>query len=399
MYSDIIPPRKNNSIRNINPERFDELDPIAPEYQPRLHPKHDRSFPKFFLFLILGTLVVGGVVYAKFIERTTLTFTTKVTTLDIREKISVAVQKDDVVAPEGTLYYNLIYISGKEKRENPFVPTVTASTTKSSFTNIDLKPVEVVSTSTNSSTTVYLVNETKENISLRATTRIDIGGKIYTIPVNTTVPSTSNTSIFTKKEKYYLPGFKGTSSYNSLYAVKTDGKLNIEETVPVPNEAGKVETLASSVPADVLSLLPKTNIALKKNTIYDKIADQPAVVVFNKKEFLEVIEKKNPGLQEYINAFKSVADIVEFEIDITDYDLDISPETGRPTVFKRIVLDIKPVFKTDEAKKAFAHFSVDTMEKIRVQLGSFTGLSVKNTPFWSKEVAGEGKVDVLIEEK
>ena len=53
MYSDIIPPRKNNSIRNINPERFDESDPVAPVYQSKLHPKHDRSFPKFFLFLIL----------------------------------------------------------------------------------------------------------------------------------------------------------------------------------------------------------------------------------------------------------------------------------------------------------------------------------------------------------
>ncbi len=404
MYSDIIPPKKNNSIRNISLERFDELEPIAEQpYRPGKHPGHDRSFPKFFLFLVLGVLVVGGVVYAKFIERTTLTFLSKTTTLDIREKFPAMVQKDDVVAPDGTVYYNLVYISGKEKRENPFVPVVkSATSTNKTFTDADLKPVTAVSTSTNSTTTVYLVNETGESIPLRATTRIDIGGTIYSLPSSVTVSATKNASIFAKKQKYYLPGFKGTPAYNSLYAVKTDGPLDIPEktttTGTTTQSVAVASTDSTTVPEDIISLLPKTNIALKKHTIYDQIADQPAVVVFNKQELLKVIEKKNPGLQDYMKAFKPLSDVVEFDIDISDYDLDVSPETGRPVTIKRIVLEIKPLFKTDEIKKAFAHFNVDTMEKIRVQLGDFSSVQVKNTPFWSREVAEEGKVEVIIEE-
>lgn len=415
MYSDIIPPRKNNSIRNISLERFDELEPIAEQaYEPRRHPDHDRSFPKFFLFLILSVLIIGGIVYAKFIEHSTLTLTSKVTTLDIREKFSLTMQKDDESVSPDILQYNLIYISGKEKRENPFAPVAPVAKTdvkKSSnavFSEADLKPTIAVSTSTNSTTTVYLVNETKENIPLRATTRIDIAGVIYSLPVSTTVAPTKNPSIYANKQKYYLPGFKGTSSYNSIYAVKTDGPLNIQESESV--EAGdSTEGLASTtqvsdsldarVPGDILSLLPDTSIALKKSTIYDKITDQPAVVVFNKKDFLEVLEKKNPGLQEYMKAFSAVKDIVDFDVQITDYQFDSSPDTGRPVSFKQIVIEIKPIFDTDSAKKAFENFSVDTIDKIRAQLGGFASISVKNTPFWSKDVAGEGKIEVIIEEK
>lgn len=419
MYSDIIPPRKNNSIRNISLERFDELEPIAEQaYEPRRHPDHDRSFPKFFLFLIISVLIIGSVVYAKFIEHSTLTLTSKVTTLDIRERFALSVQKDDETVSEDVLYYNLIYISGKEKRDNPFAPVSTTIKTdekkpgNTAFSQADLKPTIAVSTSTNSTTTVYLVNETKENIPLRATTRIDIAGVIYSLPTSVTVTPTKDSSIYANKQKYYLPGFKGTTSYNSIYAVKTDGPLNIPETTTqtasntdaedVVKSATSTQTadaLDTRVPSDILSLLPETNIALKKNTIYDKITDQPAVVVFNKKDFLEVLEKNNPGLQEYVKSFNAVKDIVDFDVQIVDYQFDSSPDTGRPVSFKQIVIEIKPIFNIDEAKKAFENFSIDTIDKIRAQLREFASISVKNTPFWSKEVASEGKVEVIIEEK
>lgn len=412
MYSDIIPPRKNSSIRNITMERFDKLEPLSDKiYLPDTnHSTHTRSFPKFILFLVIGLLLVGGIIYAKFIEHTKIVFTTKTTTIDVREKVSMAVQQDDSKAVEGTLFYNLVYISGKQKDRNPFTKVSSQQSSSSTVSNklkdMEFTPVTAVSTSTNSTTTVYLVNTTKENIPLRATTRIDIGGTIYSLPKSTTAVVTKDASVFAKKEKYFLPGFKGSTQYESIYAVSTTGVLSVDTHQNTESPANTVSTttegvgepVAALVPEDIISLLPDTSVALKKNTIYDNMADQPAVVVFDKKELLNVVQKKNPALQEYLKAFKPIEDLVVFEVVIVDYELDISSESGRPIGMKRMVLEIRPVFNMEESKKAFNNFSTDAMEKIKVQLGSYASLDVHNTPFWSREVAGEGKVEVIIEE-
>lgn len=403
MYSDIIPPRKKNSIRNISMDRLDQSDPEEEKvYLPVSSSPRKRSVPKFLLFLLIGLLLIGGIIYAKFIEHTTITFTSKTTTLEINEKISLTPQKDtQPVDAADTLSYSLIYISAKNSARNPFLPQPSSTTSSTSSTLAPkLVAVEIVATTTGATTSVYLINETKDRVPLRATTRFDVKGVIYSLTSSTNVGITPNASAFSNKEKYYLPGFKGSASAELIYAVPVNGGT-IVSAQPADN-TGTPDTSSSGpttalVPSDILSLLPDTSVALKKNTIYDTLLDQAAVVVFDKKDLLAALEKNNPSMAEYIKSFEPVNDMISYTVEIIDYEMDVSAESGRPVAFKKLIIEITPVLDIEQAKRSFVNFSMETMEKISTQMSSYATLKTRATPFWNKEVAGEGKVEVRVE--
>ncbi|MEN9604662.1 MAG: hypothetical protein RJB39_347 [Candidatus Parcubacteria bacterium] len=388
MYSDIIAPKKN-SIRRIT--RDASFEEVSEKVYLSERPQRERKFPKMFLFLIVAVLLIGGVIYAKFSERTVMTFTPKTTTLDIRERIPIYLQVDARVAGSvntESLPYSLIYISSKTDR-NPFAPMVSATTTApTTNTSATLSPLEIVATTTGAKMNVYLVNVTGESLPLRATTRIDINGLTYSIASAITVPVTKDVALFKDLPKYYLPGFKGTAQAQSIYAVPIDA------TAPTDTAVTTSEPNKSSVPEDILSLLPDTSVALRKSTIYDLVVGQTAVVTFDKKDLLVMLEKKSPAFQEYVMAFKPLVDVVSYKVQVADYELDSAPDTGRPMAFKKLILEITPIMDEQKTKTIFINFSLDAMEVIQNQIAKFATLDISSTPFWSSSVAGEGKVEV-----
>lgn len=397
MHSDIIPPKKH-SIRQITRDTLyeEEVSEKQPLYIDR--PVRKSGIPKFIISLFVSILIIGGVIYAKFSERTVLTFTPHTTTLDIREYIDMSVS-DSKTNPENTsLGYSLIYISSKGADRNPFIAATTTNTA-SPLTSTSLKPTELVATTTGAKMQAYIVNTTGASLPLRATTRFDVNGVTYSITDALTVPVTADATLFKTATKYYLPGFKNTAQAQSIYAVAVADIQKTQPSTTAPAEAATISTAQkSTVPEDILSLLPDMSVALRKSTIYDTALEQTAVVTFDKRDLLTVLQKKNPAFAEYIQAFKPMADIIDYTIQITDYELETSPETGRPKGFKKLIVEIKPVIDIQKAKIVFVNFNIDTMEKIQAQISNFATLSVRNTPFWRNSVAAEGKVDVKIEE-
>lgn len=389
MYSDIIAPKKN-SIRRVTRESMLEDVHEEQEIIYNGRPSREKKFPRFVLFLVIGLLLISGIIYAKFSERTVITFKPQTTTLDIRERIPLYLADTKTASTSDSLGYSLIYISSKTDR-NPFVPT-TQTAPAEAATKTSLTQVEIVATTTGAKMTVYVVNQTSASLSLRATTRFDVNGVIYSIENQLNVPVTKDVSAFTNSPKYYLPGFQGTADAKLIYAVAD------ETDSATPTTATTSEVSKSTVPEDILSLLPEASVALRKNTIYDQSVGQTAVVTFDKQDLLAMLQKKSPAYLEYITAFKPLADIVTYKVQVVDYDIEASAESGRPTSFKKLILEITPVLDVQKTKTVFVDFSTDAMEKIQEQIAKYASFDVSNTPFWKGTVAEEGRVDVKIEE-
>lgn len=400
MYSDIVPPKKN-SIRNITRdssiyEESTEQQIIYTERIPR-----EKKVPRFVLFLLIAVLLIGGIIYAKFSERTVITFAPKTTTLDIRERIPVVLADSKTQTDADTLAYSLIYISSKGER-NPFLPLVTATSTPttSAAPSTSLNTTELIATSTGAKMAVYIVNKTGEALSLRVTTRFDVNGVIYSTQSAMSVPVTKDPILLNNSgTKYFLPGFKGTAQAEQIYAVAVDSpSMTEEQTADSDTTATTSEVSKSTVPEDILSLLPETSVALRKSTIYDQSLGQTAVVIFDKKDLIAILQKKSPTFLEYITAFTPLEDLVSYNIVVADYELESAGDTGRPTAFKKLVIEITPTIDTQKTKTVFTNFSMDAMDKIEEQIARFADLDVSNTPFWKQNVAEEGRVDVKIEE-
>lgn len=423
-YSDIQPP-KRGSIRQIKAktasgqktvtkktERLDQIDQadedvvfsteesdqIVDKIYYSSYNEQKRRFPKALVLSVIAIIAIVIVTYSKLTEHTTITLTPSTTTFDIREKITLSSPGQNQKTEDGTLSYSLLYIPTTDGERNPFAAAPTKATSTSEQVSIALKPVEVIATTTGARTMVYLVNTSNENVSLRATTRIEINNLIYSLPQAILVASTKNAGMFDINTKYKLPGFKGTALYDSLYAVLVTDTTTSSATPDNQDAPPTGSSTLATVPENILSLLPETSVALRKHTIYDTAVDQNAVVTFDKKDLLNVLASKNPGFAAYMEAFKPVADIVTFDVVIMDYEFDTS-SNGHPTVFKYLQIEIKPIVDVERAKIAFAGFELAAMEKIATELGSFAELRISNTPFWSKDIAREGKIEVNIEER
>lgn len=397
MHSDIIPPKKN-SIRQITRDTLYEEEVTEKVFFTE-RPPREKRFPRFVLFLLIGLTLIGGIIYAKFSERTVITFKPQTTTLDIRENIPLHLADSRTKQEDDSLAYSMIYISSKDTVRNPFLPLPAANVTTSATTaKTPLTSTELVATSTGAKLSVYIVNATGESLPLRATTRFDVNGVIYSITNSITVPITKDVTPFKDAPKYYLPGFQGTAQAQSIYAVAVSSLAAPADTTEGGSTSTVSEVSKSTVPEDILSLLPDTSVALRKNTVYDLLLGQTAVVIFDKRDLLAMLEKRSPAFQEYVTAFKPMADIVSYKVQIADYELESSTETGRPIAFKKLILEIVPILDEQKTKTVFINFSTESMDKIAAQIANYATLDVSNTPFWKQNVAGESRVDVKIEE-
>ena len=140
--------------------------------------------------------------------------------------------------------------------------------------------------------------------------------------------------------------------------------------------------------------MPEGAIPLGKSTIYDKLIDQSAIVVFDNRTLEDFLNVSNVQVQEYFKALKSFGPSVSYDISIVDYTLLVSPENGRPVAFSSLSIEITPKIDKQGIPSQFTGFKKETMDKIQKQVSEYVTFDVSYTPFWANSVAMEDKIEV-----
>ncbi len=410
MYSDIIPPNKNkksniSKIKTSKPKSRSkdiEVDDIKilkdePFITPRVvyHTAYgeDRKSKMPIILTILTLITLAIVYYSVFNNKTNISFESKSTIFEIKDRIPMSLSENNQNSST-TLSYNLIY-NNENKNRNIFAPIVEESTstlkstTETASTDLEYYTLNNSTTTPTSSIKVKLINEQAANVQIIKDTRFDVNGVTYYIDRAVNLKKTTNTG--TTTNKYKVIGFKGTDKYEKFYAVDyIDNSVNNDiESVDDKN--------VGNLPNDeILSLIPENLIPLKKNYVYHKSIDQTALVVIDKKDFEKSLLTDSKLIQEYVKTFTSISDLVEYEISINDYELELDPQTGLPVAFKNLNLEIIPKIKKDKVATAFKGFSKETMRKIKNEIAKNITMNISYSPFWIAKVSDEDHISVEV---
>lgn len=410
MYSDIIPPNKNkksniSKIKTSKPKSRSkdiEVDDIKilkdePFITPRevYHTAYgeDRKSKMPIILTILTLITLAIVYYSVFNNKTNISFESKSTIFEIKDRISMSLSENNQNSST-TLSYNLIY-NNENKNRNIFAPIVEESTSTLKSTTVTASTDLEYYTLNNSTTTptesikVKLINEQVANVQIIKDTRFDVNGITYYIDRAVNLKKTTNTG--TTTNKYKVIGFKGTDKYEKFYAVDY-----IDNSVNNNIESVDDKNFGNLPNDEILSLIPENLIPLKKNYVYHKSIDQTALVVIDKKDFEKSLLTDSKLIQEYVKTFTSISDLVEYEISINDYELELDPQTGLPVAFKNLNLEIIPKIKKDKVATAFKGFSKETMGKIKNEIAKNITMNISYSPFWIAKVSDEDHISVEV---
>jgi hypothetical protein len=253
---------------------------------------------------------------------------------EVKDNIPMSLAEKNQISST-TLSYNLIY-NNENKDRNIFAPIVedATSTLKAATSpTVEYYTLNNSTTSPTISKKVKLINESNINIQVIKDTRFDVAGIIYYIDRAVDINKTMNPA--TTTNKYKVVGFKGTTNYEKFYAVDY-----VDANMSTDIVSASV-TDKNSPNNDILSLIPENFISLKKNYVYDKNINQTALVVIDKKDFEKVLNVNSKLIQEYVESFNTIFDLVEYDISINDYELELDSTTGLPTSFKNLNLEIR----------------------------------------------------------
>ena len=392
MYSDIIPPKKNSFIKAKKNDH--EVRIIKEETFYHTVDGRDKKSRLPMILIFLTVVILGIIYYSVYSNNTNISFESKSTIFEIKDIIPMILSEKNQNSST-TLSYNLIY-NNENKDRNIFAPvevaTTTETTTSTSVTKVEFYYLNNSTTTASSSTPkkVLFINETNSDVRIVKNTRIDVGGSTYYLDkdINIKKGDKTSTSTASTTPKYRVIGFKGSDKYEKFYAV--DYTSDSTETIPIAND-GK-----NSPSSDLLSLIPENFIPLKKNYIFDKKINQTALVVVDKRDFERVLANNSKLIQEYIKVFKPISDLVGYEINIDDYELQLDGETGLPISFKNLNLEIIPKIKKDKVASIFKGFSKTTMKEIKVGVQKYLNMEVKYSPFWMSKVSDENYISVEV---
>jgi hypothetical protein len=288
------------------------------------------------------------------------------------------------------LSYNLIY-NNENKDRNIFAPIVeeSTSTLKTAPLSEEYYVLNSATTSPQTSIKVKLINESAVGVQVIKDTRFDVSGVTYYLDRAVNIKPVNKKATTTNTVKYKVIGFKGTANYEKFYAVDY-----VDENMSTA--IATTTTDKNSPNNDILSLIPENFLSLKKSYVYDKKIDQTALVVIDKKDFEKVLIANSGLIQEYIKSFNTIFDLVEYEISINDYELELDPTTGLPVAFKNLNLEIIPKIKKDKVAATFKGFSKDTMRKIKNEIAKNITMNISYSPFWVNKVSDEDHISVEI---
>jgi hypothetical protein len=401
MYSDIIPPKKNkNKLDKIKaaPEvvRVLKDEPIITtrEVYHTMDGKDKKSNLPTIL-IVIALLILSIVYYSVFNNNTRISFESKSTIFEIKDNIPMILSEKNQTAST-TLSYNLIY-NNEVKDRNIFAPIYEESTTTVANTAVQ-KDVEYfnLNTSTTSPFTskkVSLINKSNANVPLRKDTRFDVNGVTYYLGSAVNIKPMPKNSSSTDQVKYRVIGFKGTSDYENFYAVDY---IDTNQ-VALDNSTTSADVKTITGPnEDILSLIPENFISLKKSYVYDNSINQSALVVIDKKDFEKVLLANSKILQDYIEYLKPIGDLLEYEISINDYELQLDTTTGLPVSFKNLIIEIKPIVVKDKVASVFKGFSKDRMKKIKNDISKHINMEISYSPFWMTNVSDEDHINVEV---
>ncbi len=400
MYSDIVPPNKKNKLSKIKApiehkvkesKKLKDEPFVAPAevYHTAYGEDRKSKLPAILTLLTLVTLAI--VYYSVFNNKTNISFESKSTIFEIKDSIPMTLSEKNQKSST-TLSYNLIYNNDNENR-NIFAPTVEEATSTTGAATASTSPSLEYYTLNNSTTSitlskkVKLINTYNTNIQIIKDTRFDVDGVTYYIDKAVDIKKTVNPA--TSTTKYKVIGFKGTAKYEKFYAVDY-----VDTSVAV--DAPVIADDKNAPNNDILSLIPDNFIPLKKNYVYDKTIDQTALVLIDKKDFEKVLLADTKLIQEYVKSFFSISDLVEYEISINDYEIELDPQTGLPVAFKNLNLEIIPRIKKDKVASVFKGFSKETMKKIKNEIAKNITMNISYSPFWVTKVSDEDYISVEV---
>ncbi|MBC7981900.1 hypothetical protein H7X65_02375 [Candidatus Parcubacteria bacterium] len=400
MYSDIVPPKKHkNKLAKIKAEDHEVTilrDEPAFTGREIYHTVdgRDRKSKVPFILGILVLVILPIVYYSVFNNKTKITFEAKSTIFEIKDVIPMVLSEKNQNA-SSTLSYNLIY-NNESKDRNIFAPVESESTStalaKSTVNEGEYYNLNTATTSPFTSIKVKLVNETNASIQVIKDTRFDVKGTTYYLSGAANIKPTGK-STTTDQIKYKVIGFKGTSVYDTFYAVDY---ISAIQTSMDQNTEVSTGTNSNVPNEDILSLIPENFISLKKNYIYDRNLNQSGLVVVDKRDFEKVLFVHSKTLQDYVAVLKPVADLLEYEITINDYQLEFDASTGLPVSFKNLTIEIKPKIKRDKVAATFKGFSKETMKKIRNDIAKYVNMDITYSPFWVSKVSDEDHISVEV---
>jgi hypothetical protein len=388
MYSDIIPPKKNSFIKAKKDDH--EVRIIKEEAFYHTVDGRDKKSRLPLILIFLTVVIMGIVYYSAYSNNTNILFESKSTIFEIKDIIPMTLSEKNQNSST-TLSYNLIY-NNENKDRNVFAPvedaTTTATTTSTSVSKVEFYYLNNgTSTSSTTPKKVSFVNETNSDVKIVKNTRINVEGVTYYLDKDINIKKGDKVSNSTTS-KYKVIGFKGSEKYDKFYAI--DYADNTADVAPVVTDGKNFPS------NDLLSLIPENFIPLKKNYIFDKRLNQTALVVVDKRDFERVLVNSSKLIQEYIKVFKPISDLVEYEINIDDYELQLDMETGLPVSFKNLNLEIIPRIKRDKVATIFKGFSKGTMKEIKVGVQKYLNIEVTYSPFWMNKVSDENHISVEV---
>lgn len=387
MYSDIIPPKKNSFIKAKKNDH--EVRIIKEETFYHTVDGRDKKSRLPIILIFLTVVIMGIIYYSVYINNTNISFESKSTIFEIKDIIPMTLSEKNQNSST-TLSYNLIY-NNENKDRNVFAPVEVSTTTAAKVTADEFYYLN--NSTTTSSTTpkkVSFINETNSDVKIVKNTRIDVNGLTYYLDkdVNIKKGDKISTSTTLTTSKYKVIGFKGSGKYDKFYAV--DYVDNDADMAPIVTDGKNYPS------SDLLSLIPENFIPLRKNYVFDKKINQTALVVVDKRDFERVLSNNSKLIQEYIKVFKPISDLVEYEINIDDYELQLDGETGLPISFKNLNLEIIPKIKKDKVAAVFKGFSKATMKEMKVGVQKYINMEVKYSPFWMSKVSDEDYISVEV---
>lgn len=393
MYSDIIPPKKNSFIKAKKNDHEVRILKEEPFYHTVDGKDKKSKLPIILTFLTI--IILSIVYYSLYNNNTRISFESKSTIFEIKDNIPMVLSEKNQNSTS-TLSYNLIY-NNDDTNRNVFMPLDVATNTSNNIVKANDFYYLNISTTTSTSSPDYtakkvlFINETNSDIKIVKNTRIDVGGVTYYLSDDVNIKridkNASSTNI-ASTSKYKVVGFKNSDKYEKIFAVDyVDNNANMNiDTVDTKN-----------VPStDLLSLIPENFIPLKKNFIFDKKINQTALIVIDKKDFEKALINNSKLIQEYIKTFSPISDLVEYKINIDDYDLQLDTNTGLPISFKNLNLEIIPVIKKDKVAMAFKGFSKESMKEIKMGVQKYLNMDIRYSPFWMSKVSDQDHINVEI---
>lgn len=408
MYSDIIPPKKNkeNNVSMIKKIKKDSKSTEYLKYEDNIPKKEskkfyhtaygeDRKSKTPLILFILTVFILAFVYYSVFNNKTTISFDSKSTIFEIKDIIPMSLAQDNQNSST-TLSYNLIYNNQNENR-NIFAPiseeaTLTLESTSTNKENINYYVLNNSTTTPTKSIKVKLINEQSSNVQIVKDTRFDVNDVIYYIDRDVNLKKTNDIEVSTTTNKYKVIGFKGTDKYDKFYAIDYVENISDIQSENIDNDKNK-----NNLPNDeIFSLIPDNLIPLKKNYIYHNSVNQSALVVIDKKDFEKILLNKTKMIQEYVKTLSSISDLIEYEININDYELEFDNITGLPVAFKNLNIEITPKIKKDKVAFVFKGFSKETMKRIKNEISKSVTMEISYSPFWITKVSDENNISVEV---